>query len=273
MKPPRTLIEPQRSNAHYWAELWQYRELLTFLAWRDVKVRYRQALLGASWALIQPLLQTVLLTFVFSKLAGMPGGSAPYPLMVMAGLLPWQFFSSAFNGASASLPANAHLITKIYFPRLVIPLSSVAVATVDLCLMLVFALPLCLSFGGTPSWHLIFLPLFALNAGVLAIGAGLWSSALSIRHRDLRFLLPFLLQLGLFATPVGYRSDILNQWRDVIALNPLTASVEGFRWCLLGGEFTLNWQSQLYSCAMMLLLLGSGIWLFRRSEKHLADTL
>lgn len=273
MSLQRTVIEPERSTTRYWAELWRYRELLAFMAWRDIKVRYRQALLGAGWALIQPLLQTVLLTFVFSKLAGMKSGDAPYPLMVMAGLLPWQFFASAFSGASASLAGNSHLVTKVYFPRLVVPLSSVAVAGIDLALMMVFALPLCLLLGNAWGWPLLMLPFFALGAGLLAVGAGLWSSALSIRHRDLRFLIPFLLQLGVFATPVGYRSDTLGQWKDLVALNPLTASVEGFRWCLLGGEYQLDLRTQLLSLAMTALLLLSGIWIFRRSERHLADSI
>ena len=193
--------------------------------------------------------------------------------MVMAGLLPWQFFSSAFSGASASLSGNSHLITKVYFPRLVVPLSSVAVAAVDLLLMLLIALPLCLFLGHAWGWPLLLLPVFALNAGLLAVGAGLWSSALSIRHRDLRFLIPFLLQLGLFATPVGYRSDTLGQWKDLNALNPLTASVEGFRWCLLGGHYQLDARTQLLSLGTMALLLLSGIWIFRRSESHLADSI
>lgn len=274
MSLQRTVIEPERSTTRYWAELWQYRELMAFMAWRDIKVRYRQALLGAGWALIQPLLQTVLLTFVFSNLAGMRGGAGtPYPLMVLAGLLPWQFFSAAFSGSSASLAGNSHLITKVYFPRLVVPLSSLAVAAADLGLMLVFALPLCLFLAPAPGWPLLLLPLFILNTGLLAIGAGLWSCALSIRHRDLRFIIPFLLQIGLFATPVGYRSDLSSQWHDLLALNPLTASVEGFRWCLLGGEFTLDARTQLISVALTAALLLSGLWLFRRSENHLADTL
>lgn len=246
---------------------------MSFLAWRDIKVRYRQAVLGAGWAIIQPTLQMILLTFVFSKLAAMPGSSVPYAVMVLTGILPWQFFASAFSTSSASLSGNANLLTKVYFPRMVVPLSAVAVAAVDLLLMLALTIPVCLHYGNAPLWQMLFLPLFIAAAGLLAIGAGLWCSALSIRHRDLRFLIPFVLQLGMFATPVGYRSDMLGQWSWVIAINPLTAVIEGFRWCLLGGEFSINFEQQLISLGWLGALLCTGIWLFRRAELHLADNL
>jgi lipopolysaccharide transport system permease protein len=267
------IIEAGRADRHYWRDLWRYRELLGFLAWRDIKVRYKQAVLGVAWAVIQPAVQTVLLTFVFSKLAKMPAGGVPYPCLVLAGLLPWQLFSSAFSGAGNSLVGNAHLISKVYFPRLAIPLSALAVALVDLAVLLVLTIPLAFVWGVPPTWRLLLLPLFILTALLIALGAGLWITALTVKYRDFRFITPFLLQIGLFVTPVGYRTDFLPNWRDLLALNPLTGVVDGFRWCLLGGDMAFYAPGFAVSLVVAALLLATGLWFFRRTERQFADVI
>lgn len=269
----KLVIEAGRAEQNYWRDLWRYRELLGFLAWRDIKVRYKQAVLGVAWAVLQPAVQTLLLTFVFGKLAKMPGGGVPYPLLVLTGLLPWQLFSSAFSGASNSLVGNSHLISKVYFPRLIVPLSALAVALVDLAILLVLTLPIVVVSGVAPTWRMLLLPLFIVAALVIALGAGLWITALTVKYRDFRFITPFLLQIGLFVTPVGYRTDFLPNWRDLLALNPLTGVVNGFRWCLLGGGMEFYVAGFLVSLAMAALLLGTGLWYFRATERKFADVI
>ncbi len=270
---PELVIEAGRAERHYWRDLWRYRELAGFLAWRDIKVRYKQASLGIAWAVIQPAVQTLLLTFVFGKLAKMPGGDVPYPFIVLCGLLPWQLFTSAFNGAGNSLVGNSHLISKVYFPRLVVPLSSLAVSLVDFGIMLVLAVPLITVFVGLPGWQILLLPLFVLLALTIALGAGLWITALTVRFRDFRFITPFILQIGMFVTPVGYRTDVLPNWRDLLALNPLSGVVDGVRWCLLGGRTTLYLPGLGLSIVIAILLLITGVWYFRRTEKQFADII
>ncbi|HUL53532.1 MAG TPA: ABC transporter permease [Opitutaceae bacterium] len=271
--PEPLVIQAGRADRHYWRDLWRYRELLGFLAWRDVKVRYKQAALGVAWAVLQPAVQTILLTFVFGKLARMPDGGVPYPLLVLAGLLPWQLFSSAFSGASNSLVGNAHLISKVYFPRLVVPLSALAVALVDLAILLVISVPVILAFGVIPTWRLALLPLFIVAALLIALGAGLWITALTVKYRDFRFIAPFLLQIGLFVTPIGYRTDFLPNWRDLLSLNPLTGVVNGFRWCLLGGGMEFYTPGLLVSLAATAVLLATGLWYFRSTERQFADVI
>jgi lipopolysaccharide transport system permease protein len=270
---PELVLEAGRSSRHYWADLWRYRELLGFLAWRDIKVRYKQAVLGIAWAVIQPVVQTVLLTFVFGKLAKMPDGGLPYPLIVLAGLLPWQLFTSAFNGAGNSLVGNSHLISKVYFPRLVVPLSSLAVALVDFAIMLALALAVMAGFGIYPSWQLLLLPLFLLLGLVIALGAGLWIAALTVKFRDFRFITPFILQIGMFVTPVGFRTDHLPNWRDLLALNPLAGVVDGVRWSLLGGRTELYLPGLTSSAVVAAILLVTGLWYFRKTERQFADII
>lgn len=273
-EPPELVLEAGRADAHYWRDLWRYRELLGFLAWRDIKVRYKQATLGIAWAVIQPAVQTLLLTFVFSRLAKMPGDpKVPYALIVLAGLLPWQLFSAAFNGAGNSVVGNAHLISKVYFPRLIVPLAAVAVALIDTGIVLAVAAPAAWLNGVMPSWRLLFLPAFALWALVIALGAGLWITALTVKYRDFRFIAPFILQIGMFVTPVGFRTDFLPNWHDLLALNPLTGVVDGFRWSLLGEGFELDSQGLAISAAVGAILLGTGLWFFRRMERQFADVI
>lgn len=270
---PSIVLEAGRASAHYWRDLWRYRELAGFLAWRDVKVRYKQAALGVGWAVLQPAVQTILLTFVFGKLAKMPDGGVPYPLIVMCGLLPWQLFTAAFNGAGNSLVGNSHLISKVYFPRLIVPISALAVALVDFGIMLTIAVPVIFFFGIVPGWQVLLLPAFILLALVIAFGAGLWISALTVRFRDFRFITPFILQIGMFVTPVGYRTDFLPNWREWLALNPLAGVVDGVRWSLLGGQTTLHHTGLFISVVAGFALLFSGVWYFRRVERQFADII
>ena len=271
--PAELVIEAGRAEHHYWRDLWRYRELAGFLAWRDIKVRYKQAALGIAWAVIQPAVQTVLLTFVFGKLAKMPAGDMPYSLIVLCGLLPWQLFTSAFNGAGNSLVGNSHLISKVYFPRLIVPISSVAVALVDFGIMLVLTVPLAVIFTGLPGWHILLLPCFVILALVIALGSGLWITALTVRFRDFRFITPFILQIGMFVTPVGYRTDNLPNWRDLLALNPLSGVVDGMRWSLLGGRTELHLPGIALTVLTAAALLTSGMWYFRRTERQFADII
>lgn len=273
IEAPELVLEPGRTSRRYWSDLWRYRELLGFLAWRDIKVRYKQTVLGLAWALLQPLVTMGIFSFVFGVLAGMGRGDPSYPLVVMAGVLPWQLFSAALTGASASLVANAHLVSKVYFPRLIVPLSTLGVALVDFVVALALYAGMAAWFGAAPGWRVLLLPAFTGCALLIALGAGLWLSALTVRYRDFRFVVPFLLQVGVFLSPVGFRTDVLPNWRDLLALNPMTGVIEGFRWCLLDTGAGFYWPGFVTSMAVGLFLLGSGLWFFRRTERGFADVI
>jgi lipopolysaccharide transport system permease protein len=270
---PELLLAPGRANRQYWRDVWRYRELLGFLAWRDIKVRYKQAVLGILWVVIQPAVQTVLLTFVFGKLAGMPSGEVPYVTLVFSGQVAWLLFASAFNGVGASLVTNSHLVSKIYFPRLVAPLAACALALVDTVVLLAVALPFAPLLDLEPTWRWLLLPGFMALALAVAFGAGLWICALNVKYRDFRFITPFLLQIGMFVTPVGFSLDFLPNWRGLLALNPLTGVVEGFRWSLLGPRTDFSWESFGVAVGLAALLLASGLWFFRRTEREFADII
>jgi lipopolysaccharide transport system permease protein len=270
---PSLIIEAGRAERHYWRDLWRYRELLGFLAWRDIKVRYKQAVLGAGWALFQPIVTTVVFTIVFGRLAKMPDGGVPYPLLVLSGLLPWQLFSASLSGSSGSLVSNANLISKVYFPRLIIPLSALGVALIDFTIVLSLFVGVSLWFGFTPTLHWLALPVFILLALATALGAGLWLTALTVKYRDFRFIVPFLLQVGLFVSPVGYRLDSFPKWEPLLAFNPLTGIINGFRWCLLGGNQALSFQTLAIGLTVIVALVSSGLWFFRKTERGFADVI
>jgi lipopolysaccharide transport system permease protein len=267
------IIEAGLTERHYWRDLWRSRELVGFLAWRDIKVRYQQTIMGAAWALVQPLASIVIFTFVFGRLAKMPSGNEPYFIVVMAGQLAWQLFSNILGNLSGSLVGNAHLISKIYFPRLAVPLSSVAVALVDFFVLLgLYAVAVAWTrVALTP--HALLLPLFVVLTILLAFCAGLWLAALTVRFRDFRVVVPFLLQVGVFATPVGYRTDFLPTWQALLDLNPMTGMIDAFRWCLLSAGATFHWHSLILSLIWISILLFSGIWYFRHTERSFADVI
>ena len=271
--PAELVLEAGRTESHYWRDLWRYRELLGFLAWRDIKVRYKQTFLGAAWALLQPAATLVVFTFVFGRLARMPSGDVPYPLLVMAGLLPWQLFANALSSASGSLVSNTHLISKVYFPRLVVPLSALAVALVDFLIVAGLYLVLCAWWHFWPDWRILLVPLFGLLGILAALGAGLWLTALTVRFRDFRFIVPFLLQLGVFLSPVGFSTSNVPSWRLLFSFNPMVAVIDGFRWCLLRGNQELFVPELATGVAVTLVLLFSGLWYFRRTERSFADII
>jgi lipopolysaccharide transport system permease protein len=260
-------------EAHYWRDLWRYRELLGFLAWRDVKVRYQQTVLGVAWAVVQPITSVVIFWFVFGRLAKMPSGSEPYFIVVMVGQLAWQLFANTLGNTSGSLVGSAQLISKVYFPRLIVPLSTVLVAFIDFLFVFVMYVIAALVTGTIPGLHALWLPLFIVLTLLLAVGAGLWLAALTVRFRDFRILVPFLLQIGVFATPVGYRTDFLTKWRQILTINPMTGIIDAFRWCLLGGKETFAWDSFGITLLWIAFLLFTGIWYFRRTEKTFADDI
>lgn len=270
---PELVLEAGRADQHYWRDLWRYRELLGYLAWRDIKVRYQQTVLGVAWALVQPVVTMVIFTFVFGRLANMPSGGTPYPLIVMSGQLGWQLFANALSNSSGSLVGNGHLISKVYFPRLVVPLSTLAVALIDFALVFVLFVAMAAWFGVSPDWRWLVLPVPTVWALLTALGAGLWLAALTVRFRDFRFVVPFLLQVGIFLTPVGYRVDFFPNWRDLLSLNPMSGVIDVFRWCLLDSAAELYWRGIFLSCGITLLLLISGIWYFRRTERTFADNI
>ena len=271
---PKIVIEPSRGwfSLHL-NELWQYRELLYFLAWRDIKVRYKQTVLGAAWAIIQPFLTMVVFTLFFGKLAKIPSEGVPYPIFSYAGLLPWTFFAQAMNQSSDSLVGNAHLITKVYFPRLAVPLSATLAPLVDFCIAFIVLIGMMFYYQIFPTGTLVWLPAFLLLAFATSLGAGLWFSALNVQYRDVRYTVPFLTQLWLFATPVIYPSSTVHgPWRIILGLNPMTGVVEGFRWALLGiGEAP---GAMIYtSMGVSLLLVFTGLIYFNRMEKTFADVV
>ena len=269
------LIEPGRAERNYWRDLWRYRELFYFLAWRDILVRYKQTVIGIAWALIRPFLTMVIFTFVFSKVAKLPApGALPYALMVFAGMLPWQFFSTALTESSNSLIGSANLISKIYFPRLIIPAGSVITSFVDFLITLALMAALMIWYRFVPDWRLLTLPLFITLAFGAAFGAGLWLCALNVKFRDFRYIVPFIVQFGLYVSPVGFSSTIVpEKWRLLYSLNPMVGVIEGFRWSLLRGESPLDWTAVLLSWSLVVLLTLTGIWHFRRTEKTFADII
>lgn len=268
------VIEAGRSERHYWHDLWRYRELLYFLARRDVTVRYKQTAFGVAWAVVRPLATMLVFTLVFGRIAKLSSEGAPYSLMVFTGMLPWFFFSGALNDCSNSLVANSNLLSKVYFPRLLFPLSAVAAALVDLAIGFGLLVLMMAWLGYPPSARLFVLPLFILLAFAAALGAGLWFAALNVKYRDLQFVVPFLLQFGLYASPIGFSSTVIPEsWRLVYSLNPMVGVIEGFRWALIGGNFGLRADALLISVTLTALVVAGGILFFRRTERSFADVI
>jgi lipopolysaccharide transport system permease protein len=269
------VLEPGRAERNYWRDLWHYRELFAILAWRDVSVRYKQTVIGVAWALIRPFLTMVVFTIVFGRLAKLPSdGSAPYPILVFAGMLPWFLFSSILSEASGSLIGNANLISKVYFPRLVIPAASAVVALVDFLVKLAMLALLMAWYAFLPGWRVLLLPAFVALAVLASLGPALWITALNVKYRDFRYIIPFIVQFGLYLSPVGFSSSVIpDKWRFWYSLNPVVGVIDGFRWCLLGGQSQLYMPAFLTSLVVVVLFLWFGIRYFRATERTFADTV
>ena len=270
-----TILEPGRAEKNYWLDLWRYRELFLILAWRDVAVRYKQTIMGIAWAILRPFLTMVVFTVVFGRLAKLPSeGHAPYALMVFAAMLPWNLFSSSLSEASNSLIGNASLISKVYFPRLIIPTATLVTAFIDFLISFVILIGMMVYYKFVPGWHILLLPFFVILALLVSLGPGLWITALNVKYRDFRYVIPFLVQFGLFVSPVGFSSSVVpEKWRFFYNLNPMVGVIDGFRWCILGGKSEIYWSGFLLSSVIMALFLWLGIYQFRKTEKTFADLI
>ncbi len=267
-------IEAGRAEHHYWMDLWRYRELFYILAWRDIAVRYKQTIIGVLWAVLRPLLTMMIFVVVFGKIAKLPSEGVPYPIFVFAAMLPWTFFATAFSDASNSLIGNANLISKVYFPRLIIPASSVIVAGVDFLISFVILIGLMIWYQYIPDWHILTLPFFLLLAFFAALGAGLYIAALNVKYRDFRFVIPFITQLGLYISPVGFSTTIVpEKYQLLYYLNPMVAVIDGFRWAISGGKTAFNLTELSVSIVMVIFLCIIGIYHFRKTEKTFADVI
>jgi len=268
------VIEPTGGDAQYFRDLWNFRELFAILAWRDVLVRYKQTVIGVGWAIIQPLLTMVIFTVVFGKIAGLPSSGIPYHVLVLAGLLPWQLFSQSLNGASNSLVSQSNLISKVYFPRMIVPAAAVATSFVDFlvaCLMLAIIM---VWEGVTPGASIAALPLFIVMTLAAALGLGMWFSALTVKYRDFRFIVPFIIQIGLFLSPVGFSSKVVpDKWRLAYSLNPLVPIIDGFRWSILPGTPAPDWGSLVISAATIVVVFAIGARYFVTAERVFADVV
>lgn len=273
------IIESGRTERQYWRDLWRYRELFYFLAWRDILVRYKQTVIGVAWGLIRPLLTMVILTVIFGRLARLPSSGFPYPVLVFCGMLPWHFFATAFAESSGSLVTNSNMISKVYFPRLVIPAGSVITSFVDFLISSLLLVGLMIYYQVSPSPAVVFLPAFIAMCFAAAFGVGLWVSALMVRYRDFRFVVPFVVQFGLYLSPVGFTSAVAaphvlpEQWRILYWLNPMAGVIDGFRWAILGGSNQLYWPGLLLSVGVIVVIIYSGIRYFRSTEKTFADVI
>ena len=274
MKTEELIIEAGQAERQYWQDLWKYRELFYFLTWRDILVRYKQTEIGVAWALLRPFLTMVVFTIVFGKLAKLPSDGAPYPIFVFAAMLPWQLFANALGSCSNSLITNSNLISKVYFPRLVVPASSVIVSFVDFLISGIILLGLMAWYNFVPGWSILSLPLFMLIALLAATGAGLWLAALNVQYRDFQYIVPFIIQFGLYISPVGFSSSVVpEKWRLLYSLNPIVGVIDGFRWAILGEGSQIYLPGFVLSLGLIAILLASGIWFFRKTERTFADVI
>jgi len=269
------ILEPGRAEKNYWADLWRYRELFLILAWRDISVRYKQTIIGVAWAILKPFLTMVVFTVVFGRVAKLPSdGNTPYALMVFAAMLPWTLFSNALTESSNSLIGNANLISKVYFPRLIMPTATVITSFIDFLISFVILLGLMIYYRFAPGWNMLFLPLFILQAVLVSLGPGLWVTALNVKYRDFRYVIPFIVQFGLYVSPVGFSSNVIPaKWRLLYSLNPLVGIIDGFRWCILGGKSAIYWPGFILSLVIVAFFLWLGISRFRKMEKSFADLI
>lgn len=269
------VIEPGRADKNYWLDLWRYRELFLILAWRDVSVRYKQTIIGAAWAILRPFLTMIVFTVIFGRVAKLPSdGSAPYALMVFAAMLPWFLFSSALSEASNSLISNTNLITKVYFPRLIVPAATVVTTFVDFLISFVILVLIMTYYQFLPGWNILLLPFFVILALFASIGPAFWIASLNVKYRDFRYVIPFVVQFGLYVSPVGFSSSVIpEKWRLLYSINPMVGVIDGFRWCILGGHSVLYWPGFALSLIVVIFFLWFGITRFRKMEKNFADVI
>jgi lipopolysaccharide transport system permease protein len=275
MSTMQIILEPGRIEKNYWRDLWNYRELFQVLAWRDVSVRYKQTVIGVAWAVLRPVLSMMIFTFVFARLAKLPTeGKAPYALMVFVGMLPWIFFSTALGDASNSLVTNVNLISKVYFPRLIVPTATIMVGFVDLAIGFGILALMMLWYHFLPSLQIVLLPVFVFLASLATLGPSLWITALNVKYRDFRYVIPFILQLGIYVSPVGFSSRVVPaKWKLLYSLNPMVGVIDGFRWCILGSDSPLYVPGFLLSVLVIALFVWIGIVYFRRTERSFADII
>jgi len=269
------VIEPGRTEKNYWADLWRYRELFLILAWRDISVRYKQTIIGVAWAIVRPFLTMIVFTVIFGRLAKLPSdGNTPYALMVFAAMLPWTLFSTSLGEASNSLIGSANLISKVYFPRLIIPTATVVTSFVDFLISFLIMAGMMIYYKFAPGLNILFLPGFILLALLASLGPGLWVTALNVKYRDFRYVIPFVVQFGLYVSPVGFSSKVVpEKWRLLYNLNPMVGVIDGFRWCILGGESSIYWPGFAISLAIIVFFLWLGVTQFRKMEKSFADLI
>jgi lipopolysaccharide transport system permease protein len=269
------ILKAEHTEKNYWRDLWGFRELFYFLAWRDILVRYKQTVMGIAWAVVRPLLTMLIFTVLFNRVAKLNAPAAvPYALLVMAGMLPWQFISASLAASADSLTQNSNLVSKIYFPRLIVPASSVITSFVDFLITLALMAVMMAWYRFVPDWHLVGLLIFVVLAFVASTGAGLWLCALNVEYRDFRYIVPFIVQFGLYVSPVGFSSSVIpGKWRFLFSLNPVVGIIDGFRWSLLRGQPLIWWPDLVNAILVTVILFFSGIWYFRRMERTFADVI
>ncbi|MEW5819690.1 MAG: ABC transporter permease [Cyanobacteriota bacterium] len=269
-----TIIEAGKEEKNYWQDLFVYRELFYFLAWRDVLVRYKQTIIGIIWCIIKPLLLMIVFTIIFGKLAKFPSDGVPYAILVYTALLPWQFYATSLTDSSNSLISNTNMVSKIYFPRIIIPTSSIIVNLFDFVISFLILLVLMIYYQFVPSWTILTVPFFLFIAILNTLGSGLWLSAINVKYRDVKYIVPFIIQLGLYISPVGFNSSIIpEQWRLIYSLNPMAGVIDGFRWAILGNETQIYMPGFILSCFVIILIFVTGIWYFRKTERTFADII
>jgi lipopolysaccharide transport system permease protein len=269
------VLEPGRTEKNYWADLWRYRELFIVLAWRDISVRYKQTIIGILWAILRPFLTMIVFTVIFGRIAKLPSdGNAPYALMVFAAMLPWSLFSNALSESSNSLIGNANLIGKVYFPRIIIPMATLVTAFIDFLISFIIMVGMMVYYQFTPCWQIMLLPIFMLLALLASLGPGLWIASLNVKYRDFRYIIPFLIQFGLYISPVGFSSNVIpEQWRVLYSLNPIVGVIDGFRWCILGVKSPIHLRNFMISIAVIIFFVWLGVSRFRKTEKTFADLI
>jgi len=268
------IIEPNKGIKLFWKELWSYRELFFFLVWKDILVRYKQTVIGIAWSVIRPLLTMIVLTIIFGKLAKLPSGNIPYPILVFAAMLPWQFFSNTLSTSSNSLISNQNMVSKIYFPRIILPTTAMVVSLIDFLISFLILVAMMIWYNFYPGWKIMALPLLMILATLTSLGAGYWISAMNVKYRDFRIVIPFIIQFGLYISPVGFSSNVVpEKWRLLYSLNPMVGVIDGFRWAISGNDVSLYLPGLVISICLSLLLFVYGAMFFYKTERNFADII